>query len=272
MSLGLDDSRVWVPCGKCFYCRKQRASQWRTRLIHELTYGKHSKCWFLTLTFDEPNLEKYKNNVNVPVRRFLERYRKRYKTSLRHWFVTELGETTARLHLHGVIFSPPPGFTPELLDSLWSYGFTYVGQYVTPRTMSYIVKYMLKPHPLLPWYTSKVFCSPGIGRAYCTSSFARTFHRPTDNYDKWNMFIRNPTGFSSLPRYYRDKIFTPVDLRLSKLSHRLNSSDNKYTIDGLTFRNIEDYEAFLAYRNTMLTRLGLQTPLMPISIQPSNEF
>ena len=48
----------------------------------------------------------------------LERIRKKTKRSIRHWFITELGENTGRIHLHGICWG-----NPDLIKENWKYGF-----------------------------------------------------------------------------------------------------------------------------------------------------
>jgi hypothetical protein len=113
----IHDKRVLlvpVGCGKCIECRKQKKREWQVRLLEDIKTNKNGK--FVTLTFDRESLEKLQDDVGyisdnyvqnnavatLGVRRFLERWRKKYKKSVRHWLVTELGHTgTERIHLHG---------------------------------------------------------------------------------------------------------------------------------------------------------------------------
>lgn len=74
--------------------------------------------YFITLTFAPDELNKLckENNckesnaiATIAVRKFLERWRKEHRKSLKHWLITELGqENTERIHLHGVIFPENP--------------------------------------------------------------------------------------------------------------------------------------------------------------------
>ena len=107
-------------------------------------------------------------------RLFLERWRKKYKKSLRHWLVTELGHNgTENIHLHGIVW------TDEIheLKNIWSYGFVWDGDtingkkknYVNEQTVNYIVKYINKADDQHKYYKSKVLSSPGIGAGYTKS-------------------------------------------------------------------------------------------------------
>ena len=173
-----DERKKIIPigCGKCMVCTKQRARGWKYRIIEDLKVHKNAK--FITLTFkpealkklNEEKIEKLNENtreteeINISelkgyakdnaiatraVRLFLERWRKKYKKSLRHWMVTEIGGTHYEsLHIHGIVW------TDDLdeVEKIWQYGHIWKGKkvneqtvnYVNERTASYIIKYMTK--------------------------------------------------------------------------------------------------------------------------------
>ncbi|AXH74827.1 MAG: replication initiator protein [Microviridae sp.] len=117
------DNRVmYVPigCGGCIECRKKKSREWKVRLLEEIKREKNGV--FITLTFSEESMkdlsEKVQENGKLEgynldnavatqaVRYFLERWRKKYKKSVRHWLVTELGHNgTERIHMHGIIWT-----------------------------------------------------------------------------------------------------------------------------------------------------------------------
>ena len=64
-----------------------------------------------TRSISNEDYEKLKNDskkkdrdsiCKLAVKRMLERIRKKTKKSIRHWFITELGENTGRIHHHGI--------------------------------------------------------------------------------------------------------------------------------------------------------------------------
>lgn len=211
-----------VPCGKCIGCKKRKANDWRFRLWKEWQSHDPRRCHFVTFTFDDEHLEslrselsEYKNSDNdvcrLAVRRFLERYRKYYGKSLRHWFITELGEETGRIHLHGVLMNFKTGSyfrdkffvdIPRLRD-IWSYGHIWVG-WMNHKTINYITKYLTKFDSTD--FKPLMLCSPGIGRSYITS---RTVRMHVDYDDGQGMFfVTTSNGFKvALPRYYRKFIW-----------------------------------------------------------------
>ena len=101
---------------RCIECTKQKANNWRVRLLEEIRQNKNYT--FVTLTFSDMSLIYLRSKLkelsyNIDndiatkgVRYFLELWRKNNRTSIRHWSITELGQnSTERIHLHGIIDS-----------------------------------------------------------------------------------------------------------------------------------------------------------------------
>lgn len=206
---------VAVGCGKCIECRKQKARQWQVRLHEEIRENKNGR--FVTLTFDEENLEKLTKEITglegyeleneiatLAIRRFLERWRKKYKKSCRHWLVTELGQTnTERIHLHGILFTD---VEEETIAKIWKYGNIWVGNYVNGKTINYIVKYINKTDKLHKEYKSKILTSPGIGKNYI-----KRYDSKNNRYKEsgTNETYKTREGSRiALPIYYRNNIYT----------------------------------------------------------------
>lgn len=208
---------VQVPCRECIECRKQKANEWRLRVIEQLKDGKPAHM--VTLTLATESLRELFTTVkandfewgysldndlgSLAVRRFLARWRKKYKKVPAHWLITELGQTgTEHLHLHGIIWTAHP----ERIASLWQYGFTWIGSYVGERTANYCVKYLLKGDTRHPSYRPKMFVSKGIG-----SHFLKTRDAQEAAYqgERTREYATTRTGHKIyLPRYYRNKIYT----------------------------------------------------------------
>ena len=180
------DKRVLVVpagCGKCMECKKKKSREWQVRLQEEIRQRKNGK--FVTLTFSNESIKEIAENIKldgyeldneiatVATRRFLERWRKKYKKSVKHWLVTELGGNgTENIHLHGIIWTDE---TAETISKIWKYGFTWVGDknnggYVSEKTINYITKYVTKTDLKHSEYNSKILCSSGIGKNYIERS------------------------------------------------------------------------------------------------------
>lgn len=250
-----DDAMIWVPCGRCLACRKQRASSWRVRLIKEWQLGQNNNAIFVTFTFDEDSYSRFYANdsVNRAIRLFLERVRKYLGHSVRHWLITELGEIGGRLHLHGIIWNC--NFDRKTLESLWSYGFIWVGE-VNVSTCNYVVKYLLKQQQSVDGrqYEPRVFCSPGIGACYLTENSMMYHRRSGDTTIRMNGYI------FCMPRYYYTKIFFDSNYS-SKLSSIFKLSPPTYRVGKTVFNDFVSYEQFVKkyYEDTL--KRGSSLPL-----------
>lgn len=209
------DSRVLlvpVKCGKCMECRKAISREWQIRLQEEIKHDTTGQ--FVTLTFNEEELWKIQQELGekadsneictYAIRRFLERWRKKYKKSVKHWLITELGHSsTERIHAHGLLFATSSN---EDIASLWKYGIVWTGSYVNTRTINYIVKYVTKLDNDHAGFQGKIHCSPGIGKKYNQS-----FNAQQNGYkeEKTDETYKLSNGSKvALPVYYRNKIYT----------------------------------------------------------------
>jgi hypothetical protein len=200
---------VPAKCGKCIECRKARKREWVIRLNEEIR-NNPEKATFWTLTISNEDYEKLKSDskkkdrdsiCKLAVKRMLERIRKKTKKSVRHWFITELGENTGRIHLHGICWG-----NPDLIKDNWKYGFVFQGNMCNEKTVNYVVKYMLKENPIDRNYIGIVLCSAGIGKGYEQSyNSKRNAYRENNT----NEYYRLPNGMElPLPEYYRKKIYS----------------------------------------------------------------
>ena len=195
----LDKRVLYVPvgCGNCLECRKQKARQWQVRLHEEIKENKNGK--FVTLTFSNKSIIELSKNINglngyeldneiatLATRRFLERWRRKFKKSVRHWLVTELGQTnTERIHIHGFVWTEKP---KEELAKIWKYGRMTIGYrsydptgkklnngntgFVSKQSVNYVVKYVTKTDLDHKEYKPKILTSAGIGKGYLQSADA----------------------------------------------------------------------------------------------------
>ena len=219
----VNDLRVlYVPagCGKCMECKKQKSREWNVRLQEEIRHNNKGK--FVTLTFNNESIKELTKEINglegynldneiatLAVRRFLERWRKKYKKSVRHWLVTELGGNgTENIHLHGILWTEESAKT---IDKIWKYGYTWVGDknnggYVNEKTINYITKYVTKTDLKHSQYNSKILCSQGIGKGY-TERIDSKLNKYNGENTKETYTTRQGTKLA-MPIYYRNKIYT----------------------------------------------------------------
>lgn len=261
-----DERKKWVAvgCGNCIECRNKKKREWQVRMQEEIQKDKSGK--FVTLTFSEEWIEKLTfelENINynqdsrarkdveandiatLATRRFLERWRKEFGKSIKHWLVTELGhENTERLHLHGIIFTNEGS---EKIKEKWMYGEIWVGQYVNERTINYIIKYVSKVDEKHIGYKSKVFTSPGIGKGFMDKWDAKQKkYKPGKTDESYR--LKNGAK-TSLPIYYRNKIYNEEErenLWVEKLDKEIRFVMGQ-KIDVSTENGEKEYEAALKY-------------------------
>lgn len=260
-----DERLLYVPvgCGNCIECRTQKAREWQVRLNEELASNKFA--YFVTLTFSEESMEQFTKDLKdtdenyistIAVRRFLERYRKKNKRSLKHWLITELGHNnTERLHLHGIIFNENE-LTNEDISYYWKYGFTFTGDYCTTKTVNYIIKYVTKIDNDHKGYTPKIFCTAGIGKTFITDKIKEIY-----KYDKNNIkeYYKLPNGQKiNLPIYYRNKLFTEEE-KQKLWQNRLD----KHTIyvRGIEIPNIDTDKGMKQYFNILKEQQNINAEL-----------
>ena len=65
------DYYIEVPCGCCQACEKRRMFDFRVRLMYE--HAAYPNSAFITLTFNDENLQRFKDDPNKAVRLFLDR-------------------------------------------------------------------------------------------------------------------------------------------------------------------------------------------------------
>ena len=100
----------------------QKAKEWQVRLLEDVRHNTNGK--FITLTFSNEyyteiareiqekttwNIKGYNLDnaiAKLAVKRFLGRWRKEFKRSVKHWLVTEIGQNnTENIHLHGILWT-----------------------------------------------------------------------------------------------------------------------------------------------------------------------
>ena len=118
----------------------------------------HDKSCFITLTFNEEELNKRDNPGSVDVRDFqlfMKRLRKKHK-KIRFFHCGEYGEQNNRPHYHALIFgyefpdrylwqtrNKQKYYRSEELEKLWPYGHVVIGE-VTFTSCAYVARYIMK--------------------------------------------------------------------------------------------------------------------------------
>lgn len=217
-----DKRTAYVPvgCQKCMECKKQKARGWSVRLQEDIRINKNAK--FVTLTFSEESLNKIDKTIRKlsgyeldneiakkAMRWFLERWRKEFGKSVRHWGATELGGTkTERIHIHCLLWTDE---SIEVIQKHWQYGKAILGDgrgthYVNDETIGYIVKYLSKMDKVHPEYNSKMFVSPGIGNGYMKRKDAE-LNKYKEGGTREEYTTRKGVKMA-MPVYWRNKLYS----------------------------------------------------------------
>ena len=254
---------VTAACGKCFECRKQKARAWQVRMSEELRNNPNAV--FVTLTISDESFEYIMDKYNIEtneecckkmIRLFLERVRRETKKSLRHWFVTEMGhDNTERYHLHGIVWGTG---TAQIIKDHWKYGFVFIGDYVSEKTINYVVKYMLKKDKDHKDYNPCVLCSAGIGEGYLKRPDSESNrYRAKDTNETYR--LRNGTKLN-LPIYYRNKIYTD-DEREKLFIQKIDKGDVWICGEKVNIADQESYTQLLEYHQEKARRLHGDDPV-----------
>ncbi|UPW41483.1 replication initiator protein [Dipodfec virus UA23Rod_1114] len=292
--LELHPLQILVPCGQCVDCLKKKARDWRFRLGAETLYGCKHGAIFVTLTFSDRFLPQISSGVAPLIRRFYDRFRKRYGVTPRYWFITETGKDdryTHRLHLHGVLFDPPfylpnsvhKSFTKmnKSLRKVWSYGNTFVG-YFSFKTCNYCLKYLLKSLKF-PDDHPEIFCSNNIGISFFNDESAvRILSEWRATCYAESRLVLPPLFqlgdfLYSIPRYLLNRLIDdPAARLLFSYNARENPSADPPTIRGRRYVTPGAYFAALDNLKRLLEEAGLpfgpKRPNWVLSLGPDSSF
>lgn len=127
------------PCGQCLHCRINSARERANRLLLEQMV--HDESSFLTLTYDEENVNAYGDLVKDDLQKWIKRFRY-YFGRFRYFAVGEYGEQTWRPHYHVAAFGVPID-CQKVLEKSWTQGQVHVGE-LNKDSASYITGYIVK--------------------------------------------------------------------------------------------------------------------------------
>lgn len=268
-----DKRLLYVPigCQECIECRRQKANNWKVRLLEDIKHNTNGK--FITLTFSEESLTQLDNEISEKlkgydrdnaiatraIRKFYQRWRKKYKKPPRYWVVTELGKTnTERIHLHGIIWTDTP---KDIVQQLWKYGnmgwqktWQQENNYVSEKSIGYLIKYVTKKDTSHQNYKSIVLTSNGIGKQFTDSLRAKeNAYKPTDT----NTSYRLENGLKmALPIYYKNKLYTD-EQKESLWIEQLNKEERYVNKERVSIKNgLQSYWALLKYNQKLNKEMG----------------
>lgn len=201
-------------------CLEEKKQEWCYRLDQEKRFSDCS--FFCTFTIEDENLTfaddeacLYKRDMQL----FLKRFRKSISPGkIKYYIVGEYGDKwrpltpKGRPHYHALIFyrGPLDWFSiSELIEKNWILGIPQVLPVLGAQ--GYVTKYILKfdkrDHLVKPFS----MISHGLGIDYLSDEMVSYHRRNLIN------FAIKPGGYKvSLPRYYKDKIFTTYQKMVMK--------------------------------------------------------
>lgn len=206
---------VTVPCSKCVACLKRRTGHWSFRINQEAKIS--SSAAFLTLTYaEEPKTDNgYPTLVKKDFQDFFKRLRKTTNNKLKYYACGEYGTRTKRPHYHAIVFNLPHSFLkkPEKLDPIWGHGHTML-THSNALTINYVVGYINKG----TFERSSVhddrlkefsLMSKKMGMNYLTPQMIEYYKQR-----QVACIIHEDGHILSMPRYYKQKIFTKKELKI----------------------------------------------------------
>lgn len=229
---------LFLPCGRCVGCRRDRAKAWALRCT--LEDQAHAHTAFTTLTYDNAHLPPTLQKRDLQL--FLKRLRKNATGRTIRFFASgEYGEHTRRPHYHAILFGLSATADSQLVQNAWVHGHTRT-EPCTPARINYIAGYVAKkiaddsapPHDRIDPSTGEVYRyqpsfiqmsrRPGIG------GHARQWPQSWKDYavkDGWKMAV---------PRYLHEawkKTATKQEqqqLHEEKRKRALNRDTSQYAL------------------------------------------
>lgn len=240
---------ILVPCGACAFCTATRRSDWALRLHYESKLHLDSK--FITLTYANPHL-KWAHGLSQLCKSDLQNYIKRVRKTgakVRYYAIGEYGSQTLRPHYHILLFGD---VSERVVRKAWPYGMVHVGQ-VTMKSVMYCLGYIVNgKHWRQVTNRVKPFAlmsrKPGLGANYLSPAMVE-WHRA----DRRNFALLDGVK-RHLPRYYKLKIFSKIDL--VRIAVRDSKAAFKRDVEWLRSPSMRKLKDPLKYRAEMRRRLA----------------
>lgn len=204
-----ENSKIFVPCGRCFACQINKSRDWAVRIMQESSC--HDDSVFVTLTYDEEHLPRVGAFQGTLVKRdlqnFFKRLRKNTGKKLRYFSCGEYGENYARPHYHCIIFGLSPLGAQDVVRRSWLLGWSHVGS-VTFGSASYVARYTTK---LLTKDKEKFYSDNNLQKEFALMSrrpgIGVPFLEKYGDFGKVNKFFWQEKFKVPLPRLYRTHLF-----------------------------------------------------------------
>lgn len=215
---------IYVPCGHCAWCLRQKRNEWFVRFVEESK--KHFYTRFVTLDYrdvdlpikiDEETGELVVTNSLRDVQLFHKKIRNKYE--FRFFLASEYGKQNGRPHYHAIYWSNEriPFY------DLWEHGDHGSDLPATPASFKYVTKYILKGS-FVPTGADDNFHimsrRPGLGVGFL------------DNYSEDHPVYRYYDKLMKMPSYYTRKVneLLPESLRKSVSDSKIDylATQGKY--------------------------------------------
>lgn len=226
---------------------------WSFRLTQEV-----KKCFtahFLTMTYDDKYIPTNNSLLKEDVQLFTKRLRKGNSKivpwPVRYYTVGEYGTETHRPHYHSIMFNIHDSVIRRVSDH-WQLGNCYVGS-VEVASINYVTKYVInRPGDYGTREPPFALMSrrPGIGSSYLDTH--KMWHK-----DGLRNFTQVNGVISRLPRYYKEKFFTPEE-RTELATQAILLGDEKYQEDVKQLSKFHSdpyyyYDELIAYKHELVT-------------------
>lgn len=238
---GFSDLEVTVPCGQCIGCRLEKSRQWAVRCVHEMKQHEHNS--FITLTFDDENLDPGGSLQKEDFQKFMKRLRKNTGAKIRYFHCGEYGDRLSRPHHHAILFGfdfedkkhfknngNNKLYSSEILDKAWQHkGHCLIGE-ANFETAAYVARYVLKKVTGIPaadHYQGRQpeYCTmsrrPGIGRDFYEKYKDEIF--PDDFVVIRNRQMKPPTYYENI--LYQDDLEAYNEIKAERYKGAKNNVD-----------------------------------------------
>lgn len=221
--------------------------------------GNERKRYIYKIEETINNIDGYERDnaiAKLGVRLFLERWRKKYDKSVKHWLVTELGHNgTENIHFHGFIWTNK---NKEEIEKIWKYGYIWMNdekkkEYMSEAAIHYCTKYIHKVDIQHKCYKPEILNSEKIGINYLNRYDSRK-----NNYKgkETNTTYRYRNGHeTALPVYYRKKIIKENESEQLWIDS-LNDGTKYIMGEKINSGDIKGYEVTLDYYRKLNNKLG----------------
>lgn len=287
------ETHVAVPCRRCAACLRSRAAEWRSRLVRETQYHQAlgNICHFVTLTYDNTTIDRALSTYKSDMAQFYDRLRSRFRRSIRHFSIGELGEKRGRFHVHLILFDSDSRLDPnshfrqsgcgslhgsnDILSSCWTRGIVDIGRLKSFKGCSYLASYITKGAPNEKYRQTffPIIASNGLGFHDISPDEILYMKRSVLNLQspKFTMFGSDYT----YPSFILRKYLTEFELlHLSYISScRDLAAGGKYRPLSITpvspvFSHPSDLENYVAILESCLAQCPIPPDVTPSSFTP----